>query len=442
MQTKLAWWNLQGQLQAIGLTVPKSFAMHEWVEPNDHNIDDEEDATEQVMGTGEMHVDTEAGAGGEQPGKEDNGHTTIDKQDTTVSSSVLGSPEVRMIADEPLPSDFETDFRRLWRSNGDHISTQYAGSAALRKDTHTNEAFADFDSGLRFGKQFAINMQYNARRYMMNTVGDPIKNDILAVILGYPKGEVESSSALWVADQMRARRDEYTQRVRTQAAICTYNVGLATPSKQMVKGLRSLLRPHGVADETVSSQQDDSTAGGVKGGPAFVLVGLQRVARTTSVAAEVISRWSELITAEVEAVYSDYFTGADSVEEAAMHRVSANPAVAEDGGDAVRSRDEDTSGNTPNKGGRAYTLLVSKAAGGSLLLVFVRRDLATAANPDVAVQNARVAWYSSGMLSGSRGTLAFRCECSGSSLCFMSSHFEGKSGEISDTLKCGASPYF
>ena len=44
------------------------------------------------------------------------------------------------------------------------------GSAALRKDTHTNEAFADLDSGLRFGKQFAINMQYNARRYMMNTI--------------------------------------------------------------------------------------------------------------------------------------------------------------------------------------------------------------------------------------------------------------------------------
>jgi hypothetical protein len=61
----------------------------------------------------------------------------------------------------------------------------------------------------------------------------------------------------------------------------------------------------------------------------------------------------------------------------------------------------------------AYTLFVSKASGGSLLLVFLRRDLATERNPDLAVQNARVAWYGSGMLGGSRGTLAFRCEFSG-----------------------------
>jgi hypothetical protein len=132
------------------------------------------------------------------------------------------------------------------------------GSAALRKDTHTNEAFADLDSGLRFGKQFAINMQYNARRYMMNTIADPIKNDILAVVLGYPKDEVGSSSALWVAEQMRARRDYYTQEVRTQAVVCTYNVGLATPCKEMASSLRPLLRPHGVVDAAAEHSEGKS----------------------------------------------------------------------------------------------------------------------------------------------------------------------------------------
>ena len=47
-----------------------------------------------------------------------------------------------------------------------------------------------------------MNMQYSTRRYLMNTVADPIKNDVLAVLLGYPKGEVGSSSALWVAEQV------------------------------------------------------------------------------------------------------------------------------------------------------------------------------------------------------------------------------------------------
>ena len=171
-----------------------------------------------------------------------------------------------------------------------------------------------------------------------------------------------------------------------------------------------------------------SPAAHVRGGvgPAFVLVGLQRVARTTSVGAEIVTRWSELVSAEVEAVYGARSCSVGGGVGAREMDVSGDPETGED----TRGK------RAPTKPPRAYVLLLSKAAGGSLLLVFLRRDLATTTNPDVAVQNARVAWYSSGMLTGSRGTLAFRCECSGSSLCFMSSHFEGKSGEISDTLKC------
>lgn len=410
--------------------------MNEWVEPNDGSLDDG-DAESIGPGSDEQHSDKEGEKLAEQAG-EDACYSVADERNGAVGSNHQ-TGDMQALQNSVLFDTFETGFRRLWRANGDHISTQYAGSAALRKDTHTNEAFADLDSGLRFGKQFAINMQYNARRYMMNTVADPIKNDILAVILGYPKGEVGSSSALWVAEQMRARRDEYTRTVRTQAVICTYNVGLAAPSKQIVQGLHPLLRPHGVVDGTTVTQQHEDAAGGVQGGPAFVLVGLQRVARTTSVGAEIVTRWSELVTAEVEAVYGtrscsegggvgprEMDVSADPPSAASTSALEAEPETGED----TRSK------RAPTKPPRAYVLLLSKAAGGSLLLVFLRRDLATTTNPDVAVQNARVAWYSSGMLSGSRGTLAFRCECSGSSLCFMSSHFEGKNGEISDTLKC------
>jgi hypothetical protein len=440
VQTKLAWWNLPGQLQAIGLAVPNSFEMNEWVEPNDSNL--EEDG---VMGTGqesdEHHVDKEDEKCAEQAAQ-DGGDSAGDEHDVPVGSDDLDG-KIQTVEDDSLSDALEAGFRRLWRANGDHISTQYAGSAALRKDTHTNEAFADLDSGLRFGKQLAINMQYNARRYMMNTVADPIKNDILAVILGYPKAEAGSSSALWVAEQMRARRDEYTRTVRTQAVICTYNVGLATPSKQMVQGLRPLLRPHGVVDGTTATQQPEDAAGGIQGGPAFVLVGLQRVARTTSVGVEIVARWSELVTAEVEVVYGNRNSsvggsGAKS-PEIVVSAESPSPGAAPTVGLDPETSEDAPSKQAPTKTPRAYVLLLSKAAGGSLLLVFLRRDLATTENPDVAVQNARVAWYSSGMLSGSRGTLAFRCECSGSSLCFMSSHFEGKTGEISDTLKCDIS---
>lgn len=462
VQTKLAWWNLPSQLRSIGLT---GVEMNEWVEINDVDVHDDDSMAGSVNGSDEQHSDKEDGQHAEQAREEGENHLHV------ADEQALGavSDDLEAVVDGSLSSALETSFRRLWRVNGDHISIQYAGSAALRKDTHTNEAFADLDSGLRFGKQLAINMQYNARRYMMNTVADPIKNDILAVVLGYPKGEVGSSSALWVAEQMRARRDEYTQKVRTQAVICTYNVGLATPSEQMVKGLRPLLRPHGVVDETLPSQQHQGAAGGVQGGPAFLLIGLQRVARTTSVATDIIARWAELVSAEVEAVYSSNGSAADSgYAGSSATDVSAEStvgtaqaatadvqAVGRDTGPAQHQaptpasvaavHDGDGHGDGGDKLGKgrrlkqvrcAYVLLVKKAAGGSLLLVFLRRDLAVATSPDVAVQNARVAWYSSGMLSGSRGTLGFRCECSGSSLCFMSSHFEGKNGEISDTLKC------
>ena len=77
---------------------------------------------------------------------------------------------------------------------------------------------------------------------------------------------------------MRARRDTYTQEVRTQAVVVTYNVGLATPSTQMAEGLRPLLRPHGVS--TSRAETDPSGAAGVAGGPAIILVGLQHVVRT------------------------------------------------------------------------------------------------------------------------------------------------------------------
>ena len=49
-------------------------------------------------------------------------------------------------------------FRRLWRRNGDAISTAYAGSAAIRKDNTTS--VANLDSGLKFGKQMAKNMRH------------------------------------------------------------------------------------------------------------------------------------------------------------------------------------------------------------------------------------------------------------------------------------------
>ena len=80
-----------------------------------------------------------------------------------------------------------------------------------------------------------------------------------------------------------------------------------------------------------------------------------------------------------------------------------------------------------------YKLLVSKSSGGALLCVFLRRDIAETGDEGIA--NARVAWYGGGILGGGRGTLAFRCEWSGSSLCFMASFFEGKAGECSDTLR-------
>eukprot|EP01043_Picozoa_sp_COSAG02_P076823 COSAG02_NODE_16512_length_1077_cov_5.025510_2_plen_230_part_01 len=224
--------------------------MSEWVEPNDGSLEDE-DAESTGQGSDEQHTGREGEKCAEQAGQDRCYSAADDEQDGSEGS------DDQTLEDSVLFDTFETGFRQLWRANGDHISTQYAGSAALRKDTHTNEAFADLDSGLRFGKQFAINMQYNARRYMMNTVADPIKNDILGVILGYPKDEVGSSSALWVAEQMRARRDEYTRPVRTQAVICTYNVGLAAPSTQMVQGLQPLLRPHGVVDGTTVPQQPE-----------------------------------------------------------------------------------------------------------------------------------------------------------------------------------------
>jgi len=122
-----------------------------------------------------------------------------------------------------------------------------------------------------------------------------------------------------------------------------------------------------------------------------VIVGLQRIVRTAAAMTEVKQIWQELIAAEVSHAYPDR-----------------------------------------SDGQTRYKLLVSKSSGGALLCVFLRRDIAETGDEGIA--NARVAWYGGGILD-SRGTLAFRCEWSGSSLCFMASFFEGKAGECSDTLR-------
>ena len=87
----------------------------------------------------------------------------------------------------------------------------------------------------------------SARRYMKNSVTDPAKNEVMALLLGYSDDEAgrlqRSASALWVAEQMRARRAEYCRSVASSATVVTYNVALQPPTPEAVAALRPLLRP-------------------------------------------------------------------------------------------------------------------------------------------------------------------------------------------------------
>ena len=51
------------------------------------------------------------------------------------------------------------------------------------------DATSNWDSKLKLGRQIALNIQYSARRHMMSTVADPLKNETIRLFLGWPESQ-------------------------------------------------------------------------------------------------------------------------------------------------------------------------------------------------------------------------------------------------------------
>lgn len=102
----------------------------------------------------------------------------------------------KQLPDQILPSSIRTAFQEMWASNGDAISRQYAGTAAMKGDfTRTGERrfTGVMKDGYNSANRYYLNRFKAAYRQTLIDVmlGNPVTEDIAALIAAMNKGPEE-----------------------------------------------------------------------------------------------------------------------------------------------------------------------------------------------------------------------------------------------------------